>query len=105
MITSIKRIIHKIKLKFRLKKWFKSIIKYYTKLFFKETSLVSASGEYLDNIGNISGIPRMLDKEKSKDFPTPYYGPVTGLFLGYQESNDHFRKRVLEYYKHMGFFK
>ena len=48
----------------------------------------------IDELAKKQSIYRLINSEKSKDYPTPYYAPVSGEFLGWHESDDHFRKRI-----------
>lgn len=49
-------------------------------------------GDFVDELISFS---RIINDKKSKDFPTPYYLPMSGKLVGYQESDKHFRKRIL----------
>ena len=39
-------------------------------------------------------ISRLCNPKKTKDFPTPYFG-IGGFLLGYLESDEHYRKRIM----------
>ena len=39
---------------------------------------------------------REIKQRKSKHFSTLYYGSLHGEFLGYLESDEHLRKRILK---------
>ena len=40
-------------------------------------------------------ISRMCNPKKTKDFPTPHFS-FSGFLLGYLESDEHYRKRIIK---------
>lgn len=50
----------------------------------------------LDEIAQKNNFCRLINKRKSKNFPTAKYGTISGKLLGYAESDEHYRKRILE---------
>lgn len=56
----------------------------------------------IDKIAEMYSITRLHNEKKSKNFPNPEYGIITGIFLGYAESDDHYRKRILKIMREKG---
>lgn len=48
----------------------------------------------LDELAKLNPICRMINSERTKDFPTPHFLWSTGELIGFLESDDHFRKRI-----------
>ncbi len=55
----------------------------------------------LKEIGNDKGYYKMISKIQSFNYPTPYYS-LEGKLLGYEESDEIYRKRIMDEIKNQG---
>lgn len=39
---------------------------------------------------------KIINEEKSEDFPNLLCSPITGKVLGYEESDEHFKERLMK---------
>ena len=60
----------------------------------------SIHGEYIGILNSFGPqIARATSEEQSEDFTEPYYSPITGECVGYYESEEHYKKRIKQFYE------
>jgi len=54
------------------------------------------SDNFLIKTAKENSLMKIINEEKSEDFPNLLCSPITGKVLGYEESDEHFKNRVMK---------